>query len=441
MHTRTRPVAAGRWWNRALRPLARSYPAIPVRIRTVDVLFFAGLATLPLYFLPSGMPQISHFLLLLASSAYAAKFFKFQISNKILYVVLALALWIFIRQSLFSFNSDKFHVEPVLFIVCNIIIATGLIFYQLDKGDQAYKVIFCATVLAIAVSFISLQMSGSTIIVDDEDGITRSVGTFNNPNQLGYFAVCAAGIISVVSFKRGIGRILAVPVFAVCLYLAAISLSKAAMVAIIFYLLMLAGVSSGLRVVAVVFAVIFAGFVYYLDLSQFSFVRRLGEIGADKDDNMVSRGYGVLFDPDLRLFYGWGEGYVKQLIGHEVHSTLGNILISYGILGFGLCVLGLLLIFLRSYRIGGWGYALAVILPINLYGLTHNGFRFSIFWIFLSVAYGLSFKVGQTRAHRKGVRPVVGGTHGNRVGSMVHGKVGNQQVGADGPRTRGIGLS
>lgn len=394
-------------------------------IRPVDILFFAGIATLPLYLLPSGMPQISHCILLLASSAYATRFVKFRISNdKLLYIVLALALWIFIRQSLYSFNSDTYHIEPVLFIVCNIVIATGLIFYQFDKGEHAYKVIFYAAALAVAVSFVSLLLGGSTIIVDDEEGIRRSVGTFNNPNQLGYFAVCAAGIISVVSFKRGVGRILVAPAFAICLYLAAISLSKAAMVAIIFYLLMVVGVSAKLRAMVVVFSAFAGSFIYFLDLSQFSFVRRLGEIGADKDDNMISRGYGVLLDPDLRLFYGWGEGYANLTIGHEVHSTLGNMLISYGIVGFALCVVALLLIFARSYRIGGWGYALAVILPINLYGLTHNGFRFSIFWVFLSVAYGLSFKVGQMKAVRKVVRSTTGGVHGNRVGTIANGKLG-----------------
>jgi hypothetical protein len=109
------------------------------------------------------------------------------------------------------------------------------------------------------------------------------------------------------------------------------------------------------------------------------------EIGSDSDDNLVGRGYGPLFNPDLRLLYGWGNGYSVLQINQEVHSTLGNLLISYGLTGLTLFLSLLAFVFLRLKMIFGLTVAAGLMLPTMLYGLTHNGLRFAIFWVFLSI--------------------------------------------------------
>lgn len=214
----------------------------------------------------------------------------------------------------------------------------------------------------------------------------RSIGTFNNPNQLGYFAVCIAGIASYLFLidKIKFAEFLILIIF--ILVMAAASLSKAAMVSIIFYGLIFLDKRFYKFLIAmlVTLSLLLIVFFQFVDIADVKFVNRLLQIGGASDDSLAGRGYDPLFNPDLRLLYGWGNGYSELQINHEVHSTLGNLLISYGLTGLTLFLSLLAFIFLRLKMIFGLTVAAGLMLPTILYGLTHNGLRFSIFWLFLS---------------------------------------------------------
>ena len=61
---------------------------------------------------------------------------------------------------------------------------------------------------------------------------------------------------------------------------------------------------------------------------------------------------------------------------------LGNVLMSYGLVGIALFMLLLLTVF------GGAPWpSVFYLVPIMMYGITHMGLRFSLFWVFIGLAY------------------------------------------------------
>jgi len=110
--------------------------------------------------------------------------------------------------------------------------------------------------------------------------------------------------------------------------------------------------------------------------------KRLESIGMDNDDSLEGRGYNRIFDYPEYWIFGAGEGEYTRFEGFqlEMHSTLGNIQASYGLIG--LCLfLCFLFLTIRKDLSGSW----YIILFIMTYGLTHNGIRNSLFWILIAL--------------------------------------------------------
>ena len=90
----------------------------------------------------------------------------------------------------------------------------------------------------------------------------------------------------------------------------------------------------------------------------------------------------------LPTAFGAGEGGFERLTQiadkqtKEFHSTLGTILMSYGLVGLAFFGLLLLVIFGRAPLA-----SIAYLGPVMLYSITHVGVRFSEFWIFLALVY------------------------------------------------------
>ena len=85
-----------------------------------------------------------------------------------------------------------------------------------------------------------------------------------------------------------------------------------------------------------------------------------------------------------------GTKGVYDVRGYEIHSTFAMILTAYGIIGFlifSLLILVWILDIKRSYGLRG---AICICAPALLYGLTHNGIRFSMFWVLFAISIFLS---------------------------------------------------
>jgi hypothetical protein len=112
-------------------------------------------------------------------------------------------------------------------------------------------------------------------------------------------------------------------------------------------------------------------------------IYRMEAIGNDNDDSLEGRGYDRILKYPYYLIWGAGEGLNYRFESNkELHSTLGNILFSYGIIGFGL----FLLIFRQAIAKQG----LASVFPLYavlLFGFTHNGIRHTYLWLLLALLY------------------------------------------------------
>jgi hypothetical protein len=227
----------------------------------------------------------------------------------------------------------------------------------------------------------------------------RATGTFNNPNQLGYWALLMMACLAVVKERTPL-RIWDVLALGAGFYILMLSLSKAASISGMLLVLVIiafcrlrraAGLVLGAGLVlALVFELASGGLVErFMSLEPVANLEhRLSGIGTQKDDNLLHRGYVRLIQHPQYLAFGAGEGGFERLSqdaekqGKELHSTLGTILMSYGLIGLGLFGMLLFVIFVRAPLA-----SVAYLGPVMLYSITHMGLRFSIFWVFLGLVY------------------------------------------------------
>lgn len=362
-------------------------------------LFAFGVALLPVYAFSSGGAQPAHIVL--------AIFFTIVLLKN----GLPRQHWSFFLAaiSVYSFSVECFYTimggKPVsmmsgAFFFYNFLLSSSVYLHCRNKGLSAVApgvLISCVTAVA-AVIFYRLS--------PDTGAQVRSVGMFNNPNQLGYFSVCLLSLSYLLYIHRFIGYFLAISVIGAALFLSIASLSKAAMVANFLVILFAIKptriddfLDRSIRVgpllcwlFFIVFTVFAGGFFYAKGVvGDYGFVQRLGNIASEGDSSLVARGYWAFLQGNsVQIFLGLGNSKVSQLIGHEVHSTFGSMFNNYGFLGFFL-FFNLMLIWLyKIWRAYGFVGMLCISAPAMLYGITHNGTRFSLFWILFSVSMAMA---------------------------------------------------
>jgi hypothetical protein len=142
-------------------------------------------------------------------------------------------------------------------------------------------------------------------------------------------------------------------------------------------------------------------------LDNFHFVERLQSIGEDSDDNLTERGYRSPFQHGaVGFLVGLGDQKVKDIVGHEVHSTFWSYLMKYGIVGLGLFLTFWYLWIRRTMAEFGVLGVLLINMPASIYGITHNGSRFAIFWLMIGLSFNLyrSSAIAQ-KPKRNALRP------------------------------------
>lgn len=394
------------------------------RIGLVGSLLFLGASTFPLYILPSGQPQISHFILLVfAILVFVQIGGEFSVRLSGLVIFMFFTVWIVVRQIYFigeggpgSLFGSK-HLIAVAFYIFNFIIFLSVFAFTERNPDSALRIAFYAFLAAVAVAVGAALIAGSSLRSEDGE-LVRAVGSFNNPNQLGYFSLCAIGVLLLIWRATKVNQVYLWVGVAGCIYLCLLSLSKSAIISCAVYsLCMLAGVTGRKRVVFFfVFAVAVAALIR-TDFSEFQFASRLSTVGLDNDDSLEGRGYGLIFRGLPYFIFGSGEGYAQMIIGHEVHSTFFSVAISYGIVGLVPILLLIISIFGRLVSAFGFVFAVGLLSPTLLYGVAHNGSRFSIFWLFLAICSAVAISVSRMR--RRDALLFVALTRGARHARMV----------------------
>jgi len=347
--------------------------------------FFLGIFLIPFYFFRSGMPQFSHFLILLSFLFLIFKDGKYRriettfIEYEFLLIFI---LWALIIGFIFfsKYGDFKTIVSPFYFLFNFIVMYMTARLYVFNRQkfiNYVFNVLFYSVILLFLIDFFNLES-----LFHSGKSFYRKVLTFNNPNQLGYWTLSTATIFFILRTQIARSKTNNLKFFisiVMLIYLSMISLSKASSIAILILLIL-----NSLKSYKFVVLVIIAGYLFYLPLvnsEQDNFVKRfdkrLNDVGDANDDNLEGRGYLRIFKYPNYIFFGAGEGATEVRFNTpmEMHSSFGTILFSYGIIG--LFIFSLFLFYVFKYNPSKF---LTILTPILLYSVAHMGLRFTFFW-------------------------------------------------------------
>lgn len=345
------------------------------------------------YVLPPGMPQPADWLLILAIGASLAASRASLPNEPVLYLTLLLFVgWVILVNAVWFLTiGDAIFLRKSAFYLYNALVLVFVVSVGLRDHKRLMKAVWLAALVALLLqaAYLGFLWVGHRL---------RATGTFNNPNQMGYWALLMMTCM-VVAKGRARLHLADLAALGAGLYTVALSLSKAASLAALLLLVLIALTRrrwSGLAMLLVPAALVLALTVELAvggltervqDLRPVAaLAKRLEGIGQQQDDSLGHRGYARLFENPHYLAFGAGEGVFERLNPErrvqEFHSSVGNILMSYGVVG--LTLFAVLLAFVVSRA--SWTIQV-FLLPILLYGVTHMGLRESLFWVFLGLVY------------------------------------------------------
>ena len=356
----------------------------------------------PFYLFSSGQPQISHLILALL---FAFVLFKMpsQFLNSIkenkrvmifmIYITYINLIWLILTEDTSFFVYTLFYLFNVL-----LFYSTYLLY---ENSLISSKIIRVAILFTLIIQFIFLLKSGLSFN-------TRNMLFFNNPNQLGYFAIAIINIYFILGVNqkeedRGKLEIIQnILVYVLAFILILFSSSKASIFSYILIMMYILYIELIERVnsLKIFISILLAISLVIVFITNFNTISNMAEntalfnrtekIGTESDDSLAGRGYDRIVEYPKYLLFGAGEGDFKRFaLSHhkgELHSTVANILFSYGIIGFIIFV---------SFFLNSKFYIKRVLFymsPILLYGLSHNGIRSPLFWIALAISFEYSKK-------------------------------------------------
>lgn len=361
------------------------------RINIDGLLLLIGTAILPVYVFGSGGIQPAHALLAAFSGlvllSHGIPFPAWSI------MLFALFVHSFMLESLYVLSGGdlKFIINSIFFLY-NFVLVCAVYQYVRRNG---LSIIVPGIIIAAAIALITLLISGVDLQELGSSG--RSTGTFNNPNQLGYFSVCLLSLSYLFYRSGNIAYWIAAGLFSISLFLAISSLSKAAMVAnFVVIILALKPASSRKSLIGWLLGATIGVMVIFRlfqngTFDEFLFMERLMNITSENDSSLESRGYFAFLEGNaLQLLFGLGTQGVDDIVGHEVHSTFGSVINNYGLFGFLMIFVACSLWAIHLWRFYGFIGLVCLAGPSMLYGITHNGIRFAIFWLLFAASLGMT---------------------------------------------------
>jgi hypothetical protein len=376
------------------------------------LLLFLAMALLPIYSFASGGVQYSHVVIavLIAVRLIHARW-NLQAAEVALLTLLA---FIIVRESysIFVENIEVRSLLEVLYIAFAFLVLVT--FSRIELSEPAFqRALRIGLIATAAVAVFGIYHYGATLTMQ-EGALTRSVGTFNNPNQLAYFSICVLSLSSLMYLRGQMQRPLYILFLGVSVLLSISAISKAGLIAVgtavIFAVAALLNRNrlSGKLLVFCALLTLLLIQLYAVGLfDNFYFVTRLEGIGSDHDDSLTERGYlSPLIGGAFQFLFGRGEAKVTMLVGHEVHSTYWSYLLKYGLVGFTLFLTFWYQWTKRIWNELGLLGVLLIVAPASFYGITHNGSRFAIFWILVGVSFNTGKVVVRNRGRqRRGQHP------------------------------------
>lgn len=368
-------------------------PTSFVKSGVADAAFVLALLTFPLYLFDSGTMQISHVIFFLATIFLAP-----PLNIKWILSILVICFFVVLREFIGGMNVSNFNaVVNVLYFLFSLLILTLSFYIGANfESEKLARVIVWST-------FIPLIFCIGQIVGVIGGPTDRFIASFNSPNQLGYYGVLAASLIYLLSSSKGFDY-LAKLGLVVASVLGFLSLSKAAIAALL--VIWFAYLNRSSTDVALIRNGLMLVLIILLG-SVFLWSETLGilvdVVLSENDSSMDGRGYTIFSAANFwSLIFGFGSYEVHELTGlKEVHSTLGFLFSTYGaVLGLFFCLL-FAVWFFAAYKVGGLAVVFGAAIPPMLYGLTHNGFRFTLLWVLIGLTLNLAF-ASSTDSHCNG---------------------------------------
>ena len=351
----------------------------------------------PIYIFTSGLPQPADFLIVITAGLAILLFFIKEriIFNRVFTILcLMVALFFLVNISYFYFYKDiQFLYSSVYYIFNALVFTVTIILFKQNPERVKYWGRYAV--------FASILIEAVWILVFDSKMIYRETGSFNNPNQLGYWGLLSACYLLILNYGQRM-KMIDLFFFLLCGYIMSEALSRAVMAsyALILIVFFIGNYTSTVMKIIMGGVVVFYSFIQVtlLDNPQFLIknfesiervLERVESIQTEGGSVLAERGYDRIIENPEFLFFGAGEGAYWRFShlggGIELHSGLGTILFSYGF--FGLLLFGcfILTIFQRA-PLSFW----IILLAIMGYGITHQHVRFTGFWLFLGLSYAMT---------------------------------------------------
>ncbi|MDM4769731.1 hypothetical protein [Solimonas sp. SE-A11] len=355
------------------------------------ILWGLHLALLPLYVFKSGGMQPSHLIFLAALGALALEgrvqtvaltdpnssryslmrntghLFGMLFGVFVLYGWVVNSVWTVLLSSIKPMMFSVFQIYNLMLVYFVVSVAPG----NWERFCQATRTGFA----------VALLLTVLVILFRGQADAAREEGLFNNPNQLAFFSLSACVVFFVME-RLSVGsamwnRIAIAAAAFACLA----SLSRAGLVGC--GLVLLASLFSGRGGSSRMFMGLAIAGTMVLVIGSMQVIDRLEtrneRLRVQQISTVEGRGYDRLVNHPEYAVLGAGEGEVRRFdgllssIGAEMHSTFGTVLFSYGVIGLLLYGSAWLLVVFAG---PGLAFKVCAMTPL-LYGVTHNGLRFS----------------------------------------------------------------
>ncbi len=397
------PAAIGAAQTKYAEPGARA-------LSVSSGLLFMAVLLEPIYLLPNGVPQISDifFVAFIAASLLASE--RGQISPLFTLLLYVFGFWVFSVTAFWAmFLSMPLGMLHALYIIYNGIICWRVAVHT-AASDKLLKAIAVGSLVSLCIQAL--------LVVTSSDAY-RATGTANNPNQFGYWALNAVAVSFLAdrywpAFRKW-AILAAIAAATVLLH----SISRAAGAAFAMMLAILALQSRKSRALAVALGILAAPLIILTPsqistiTSQISIItgselfdrwqKRISHSGEglSVSESLTYRAYDRIFNYPEYLAFGASAlapgrfGSYGKVYGKEIHSTFGNLIFSYGIIG--------LTLFLSMLAVVIYGnlHNAVFLLPAIVYGFTHNGIRSTLLWILIGLLVGLSGRLRPSRSPRR----------------------------------------
>jgi hypothetical protein len=347
----------------------------------------------PIYVFNSGLPQPSDLMIVLllplALSRWNGRLYKEAIVPLkrllvfVAWVIIINYTWMLLLGKFGLNGKDAFLMVPSYYLFDTATFFVVLLLYQ--RYGRRFLWLTFHVVLATTL----FQTFFSMVYKTSHGG--RGIVLFNNPNQLGFYALLSASLLALGRRRLGISPLKTGIGVTASIYLSLLSASKAALLGC--GVLLIVSLLNNPRAVILAFAaMIGAAFVGgpITEAVNRTMTRLEAPDRYEEYSFFEMRGYDRITKHSEYLLLGAGEGGLSRfedtsVIGdHELHSSAGTLIFSYGVVGT-LMFMSFLYSIVRGAKFRVW----LLLLPAMAYSMAHQGLRFTMLWVVLAVFIAL----------------------------------------------------